>query len=292
MDQSAITNKIEEELSKISSRDFAKIKKIIANLTSFFKLKMIGPDSVRPSEWASLVADNWINPADPIDAMKTIPGIYIRTIGMLPLPPPPESIRDRTLKFLKTNSLNYLEGMRQKLLNDTHAIILGEGSASEKMRSIFGQGVEVGASNQEIASKLGEVFGRFNANWQSVVRTELAHAQNLASFDAIIANNKDKKPEEILVAKYGPWDAKTCPVCKKLWHWEENPLIPKVYKMSELQATNIGKKALEAVPSIAATHPHCRHVLVQVPMGFGFDNSGNLIFKGSSYSELDRQKKA
>jgi hypothetical protein len=291
VDQSAITNKIEEELIKISGRDFSKIKKIISNLTAFFKLKMIGPDAVRPTEWASLVADNWVNPADPIDAMKTIPGIYIRTISMLPLPPPPESIRNRTIKFLKTNSLNYLEGLRQKLTNDAHAIILGEGAASEKMRSILGEGVEAGASNQEIAQKLSEAFGRFNANWQSVVRTELAHAQNIASFDAIISNNEGKNPEEILVAKYGPWDAKTCKSCQKLWHWEENPLIPKIYKLSELQANNIGRKAADAVASIAPTHPHCRHVLVQVPVGYGFDNEGNLTYKGSSYSELDRQRK-
>lgn len=287
----AITNKLNEDLSKVTAKDFTKLARVITNLVAYFKFRALGPDSITKKEFASLVADKWIDPSTlKFDAMKTVPGLYIKTLKMLGSEDVPESIRSKTINFLKTNVSGYLDGLKQTLTNHSHAIIMGESHLTDKMRSMIGEGVEATDSNREIAEKLAQTFGRFTKHWQTVVTTELSHAQNLAAVDSILTNNKTTHPDDVYVYKVTAQDARVCKTCKKFWQLPSNPRIPKVYKLSELVATNIGQGRDNQAPTVSSQHPNCRCLLLQIPKGYGFDNGGNLNFVNFNHNEYLFQK--
>lgn len=71
-----------------------------------------------------------------------------------------------------------------------------------------------------------------------------------------------------------------CKHCKRL-HLEDDGVTPRIFKLSELEDSNIGKKAHEWVPTVGSVHPWCQCQLMVLPDGMGFvkDDLGNVELK-------------
>jgi hypothetical protein len=117
-----------------------------------------------------------------------------------------------------------------------------------------------------------------------LVNTETKIAQAYAEREGINRVAASVGVEDPVVAKLGIIDDKMCKNCRKLWHTPGNIWIPKVYKMSELQE-GYNKDWKNPVPTVGPTHPNCRHGLTFIPPNFGFDQSGNITFKGLGWDE-------
>jgi hypothetical protein len=124
----------------------------------------------------------------------------------------------------------------------------------------------------KIAQQLREKTGDMHRDWKRVATTELTNAMNAGALDEIKRDNPDKKVDETYVYKAIVIDLNTCKYCKK-FYLEADGQTPKIYTLAELQAngTNIGKKQAEWLPTIGATHPNCRGLLLSLPDGWGFE---------------------
>ena len=81
-----------------------------------------------------------------------------------------------------------------------------------------------------------------------------------------------------------------CKSCMRFWFLPDG-ITPRVYKLSELMAngSNIGKKQADWLPTVSNTHPNERHLMLEVPIGWGF-KGGAISYIGPGHNEYQRQK--
>lgn len=269
-----------------------KIKGIIEKYNLLLKYSVLGPSALTRAQIKFLVKSGLLQPHH---IKFNLGDVYLQSHLDALRRKSRKSVRDFTIKHLRSSAGMFIDRFMDKQATDLGSIVQNDLLASlsqlrDKVQDEISEGVIRNQSAQEIARRLREKTQDLNKDWERVVTTELARAQNLGNFDAIIENNIDKAHDEIYVYKTGPHDAKTCKWCLKFW-FLPGGVTPKVYKMSDLVAngSNIGKKAADWQPTVDNTHPNERHFLMELPHGFGF-RGGSLSFIGKDHIEHKVQK--
>lgn len=133
----------------------------------------------------------------------------------------------------------------------------------------------------KIKSKLRELTGNINRNWERVAITEVSNAIGMGSVDRIAAQNRDIHPKDIYVYRVPVNDIKLCKFCKKFYLDADQS--PAVYRLSTLlsNGTNYGKKNQDWSPVAGATHPNerCSGIL-QLRPGWKVGANGHLEYVG------------
>lgn len=173
------------------------------------------------------------------------------------------------------------EDLLRKLAN-----ITGNYIDAEKLKTINValQHVEQSKTLKDLKDGLREIFDKATTKIEQITVTEARNVSNLAEREGIMQLAATFGVADPVVARLGPLDAKTCKICKKLWHDDSNPLIPKLYKASEIMDGYSNHK--EPIPTWNATHPNCRHVWITVAPNYGFDERGKLKFIAFGHDEL------
>lgn len=270
-----------------------KIQQIIKRYSALLRYLVLGPTAVSRSELKSLIRFGLIEKRH---IKFTLGDAYLDAHLQMLRRKSRKSVRNYTLKQIRRNAGQFIDKFVEKQSTELGSIVSNELlTHTHKMRDAtkdeLTQGLLNKRTNNEIARRLRKRTKDYGKDWDRVVTTELARAQNLGTFDAIVENNVDKKQTEIYVYKTGPHDVKTCKYCKKFWFLSD-AVTPKVYKLSELVAngSNMGKKAADWKATVDITHPNERHYLQELPIGFGFKN-GALSYMSQGYVEYDEQQK-
>lgn len=162
---------------------------------------------------------------------------------------------------------------------------------TNKEATVFEQNIERDAQIGQITRDLQNMTQDYNRDWKRVAVTEMTNAHSQGRADAIQVRNEKKKPDDIYVFKRVVGDEALCSSCRKAY-LETDGITPKVYKLSELQAngTNVGKKRVNWDAVVGATHPFCRCVLNELPNGFGFNDKGQMTYKGPDFIYYEDKK--
>jgi hypothetical protein len=134
---------------------------------------------------------------------------------------------------------------------------------------------------------LEETFGKVKEDVGKVVDTEATKVRNYSTLDAISKLNSAVGVDDPTVYFAGPSDGNTCKDCMRLFFLEDK-LTPRVWKVSELK--NGYFKRGDTCPCVGATHPHCRHSLCSVLLGYGFVG-GALTYIEPGYDVYKEQRK-
>lgn len=124
-----------------------------------------------------------------------------------------------------------------------------------------------------------------------IIFHEITTAQSIGGQQGVVEVARSKNIEDPTVAWIGPLDAKTCASCLEMYHTSENPMIPRVWKLSELKQGYFKRKEWDGKSVYSKAHPRCRHVMTIIMDGFGFDNSGSLTYIGDGHDEFSHQRK-
>lgn len=170
-----------------------------------------------------------------LDPLLTLEGLYRHALTISAGANLKPSVK--TMRSLSEITDNYLEAEKLKTINRVVAA------------------VDQGANDDEIDKLLGEVFESAEPSVSKIVNTETRNYQANAEREGILKVSASVGEDDPTVLKYGSLDEKTCQCCLKLWHSKDNPRIPKVYKLSQLQDGYCDHK--DPKPTILATHPHC-----------------------------------
>lgn len=130
-----------------------------------------------------------------------------------------------------------------------------------------------------LKSRLEEISGEADRDWDRIVNTEVSNAISLGSVDRIAGENEEKDSKEVYVYRIPQKDA--CQSCKKFYMDSDGS--PKLYRFSTLlgNGSNFGKKRSEWKPVADATHPNekCSQVLELKP-GFKLETDGTPTYIG------------
>jgi len=255
------------------------------------KYMVLGPSALKKSEIKLLIKENLLHPKF---YKPTIDDAYLESHLDLLRVPSRKSVRDYALKYLRESAGTFIDKWAEKSVIDYSTIInrnliTYHQQLKNTVKETMSDAMARKKTAKQMVSMLRDKTHDLAKDWDRVVTTELAQAQNLGALDAITENNPDKEPNEVYVYKTGPHDSKTCKWCKLFWFLGDG-VTPKVYKLSELMAngSNYGKKQRDWLPTIENTHPNERHFLMELPTGFGFIN-GKLSFIAKDHNEHKKQ---
>ena len=191
----------------------------------------------------------WFEVARHSNPLETIEGLFRYGIAMLY--GPGADIDEDKIEKLAGITGNYIDAEKLKLVNRVS------------------QRIDQADTPDELRSLLEEDFDKTTSYIETLTNTETRNVQSYAEQDGIIQVAASIGIEDPTVAKLGPLDGKTCKNCLYLWHDDQNPRKPKLYKMSELQGGYSDHK--NPIPTLLATHPNCftdRRTLVLTDKGW------------------------
>jgi len=192
---------------------------------------------------------------------------------------PKTSVEERAIEFANDHAGEYIKGIADDLIKDVRSTSVRK--TGEALRAVR-DGVKDAIKDRKTISELRtDLFARIDnriRDWQRVAHTEMTNAIQHGVYDDIRANSK--RGADQLVFKRPSPDA--CSHCKRLY-LQEDGITPRIFKMSELEDTNIGKRVADWGPTIGPIHPWCQCQLQIVPDGFDFEvNEGRaeLVYTG------------
>lgn len=270
------------------------IRFVMADFGLLYKFILLGPSGLTRTELRRLIASGLLKS----HYIKRFLGQeYIESLFDQLKIPSRASVREKALTHIDKRAGHYIDKWVEKASDEYEGIIRAQllnhnqkikTAVKEELPKSILENKSASAIKQSLKDKTGDLA----KDWDRVVRTELAEVHNLGALDAIIENNKDKIPEEIFCYRVGPdaHDSRTCGFCKRFWFMGDG-VTPRVYKLSELieNGTNIGRKSKDWLPTVGNTHPNERHLLLELPAGWGFKN-GKLSYVRPGHSEYERQK--
>lgn len=245
---------------KLTEKQRRALEKVIEGLYEEMKAKLLGRFFKGPQIWLEVAQS--ANPS------QSIEGLFRYAIHMMY--GPGAEISDQRLRQLAKITSNYMDAEKLRVINQ----LLAEAEQS--------------GSVKDLREKLEELFEKATEKVNTLVVTETRNASNFAEREGIMQVAAPLGIDDPVVARLGPLDAKTCKTCLKLWHDDNNPMIPKLYKASEIREGYSTHK--DPVPTWNATHPHCRHVWIMVAPNYGFNKDGRLKFVGFGHDEFKERR--
>ena len=258
------------------------IKDSVTKLFQQLRLNLIGPDKLKygvPTD------------VQKFDPKTTIPNAYLQanTIQNLSYGTIDKEASDR----LQEIADSYVTALEQKTLAELTRIVAEKSDEIKNASKISGKSsIDLKNSKlgdsiyKEIRIALKDQTEKAAKAADVIVTHELHNAQNVGAFDGILGAAKAIGVSDPTVFKLIVRDNVTCKKCIRLWTVNGSK-VPKVYKLSELAASPGSFK--DPVASVQSTHPHCRCLISVLMTGFGFDDSGNIVYKGQDHDEYKKQ---
>ena len=128
-----------------------------------------------------------------------------------------------------------------------------------------------------LGGQLSDLWGKVYDDVKKIVETETTISRNMGIDDAIrrISDMQGIDDPEVFFVVVR--DGKRCDECTKL-HLMPDGITPRVYKRSQVKAGY--HRRGDPDPKVGGLHPHCRCVMSVLTPGFGFDESGRVVWKG------------
>lgn len=237
------------------------IAKLIDEVFQSLKARLMGRFFTGPKIFFEVVSNT--NPIDTIEGLYRFTAHTLYGHGVKP--------STKRMKALAKITGNYIESQKLKTLN--HVLM----------------SIEESGNLEDLSDLIREEMEKATGYVKKVVSTDLRNVQANAEKEGIEKLGASIGVDDPNVAKLGVVDEKLCKNCKSLWHSDQNLHKPKIYKLSQLKEGYM-KDHKNPEPTVNATHPFCRHVLTMIPPGYGFNERGNLEFKGFGYDAYEEQE--
>lgn len=187
---------------------------------------------------------------------------------------PQTTVEEKAIEWAEEHVGEYIKGIEAEMIKDIRTGTIR--SVSDAMRAIQ-NGVAETIKNRETVSqlktKLFDIVDDKYRDWQRVAFTEMNNSIQNGIYSGILEKHG---PDQLVYKRPNP-DA--CKHCKRL-HLESDGITPRIFKLSELGTSNVGKKASEWEVVVDSTHPWCQCQLEVLPDGFIFDvNDGKADLK-------------
>lgn len=185
-------------------------------------------------------------------------------------------IEEGALMRSKAKAAVHLQGLGNQYAHDFSVIAIETDHETRKQlqqvtADKISEAIINRATSRKLASSIGDAFNDWSRDLRRIAEYELedAHQHGVA---ALIHQTSGPGTQ---VAKLVDPDA--CPTCRKLYLDSDGR--PKIFSLAELEGngTNFGLKRSEWLPVVGPAHPFCHCSLVEVPDGFGFSESGQLV---------------
>lgn len=166
---------------------------------------------------------------------------------------PLSGLEQKVSEWLANSAAIHCAGLGNRVLAGASLIVndlVKEGLVREQIKETLAAESEKRSTRSEMVSRLREVTEDAHRDWHRIVNTELHAAQT----EGVATRLREKAGKDATVIVRPNPDA--CPVCKAAYL---SGGVPKVFKLADLELSNIGRKRddLIARPGKPPLHPFC-----------------------------------
>jgi hypothetical protein len=177
---------------------------------------------------------------------------------------PTTAVEKKMIQFATDHAGEYIKGLRDDMVKEVKASATRTGrSALRAVQDEVADAIENRKTVKELKTALFDAIDDRSRDWQRIASTEMNDAIQQGIYSEI--REKSEHGAEQFVYKRPNPDA--CAHCKRVY-LEDG--VPKIFKLSELADSNVGRKAHAWLPTIGSVHPWCQCQLHMLPDGYGF----------------------
>jgi len=165
------------------------------------------------------------------------------------------------MEYATNNVGEHIRGLKDSMVKDVRTVVAGQ--ALQEVRQSVVAAIEDRQTPSELKTILFDKFDDRNRDWRRVASTEMNDAIQFG-IAAEIKRTSDEGADQLVYKRPNP-DA--CSNCNRLYL---DSGIPRIFKLSEMAVSNVGRKAADWLPTVGSVHPWCACQLHVLPEGFGF----------------------
>ncbi len=206
---------------------------------------------------------------------------------MVSQPIPLTATEQRAVRVAKHQAAQYIRGLGNRVEQATGQAIFDaehEERVREQVRGEVVSAREQRKTSKELAAALGRATKDYTKDWDKIAVSEMHYARQHGIADRFRASHG----KDVRVYKQVMADA--CVYCRRLHIGPDG--APRIFKLSELAASNIGLRKNEWRAVVGPVHPVCQCELIRIPEGWGFDEANNLMPGGTFGIEYASEKTA
>jgi hypothetical protein len=178
---------------------------------------------------------------------------------------PTTDIEKKMLDYATVNAGTHIRGvMDLTLRRATVAITSARGAALRAVQEGVVESIANRDTISELKTRLFDVIDDSARDWHRVAFTEMNNAVQNGVYDDL--REKSDDGENQLVYKLPNPDA--CVHCKRVYLQPDG--TPRIFRLKDLQESNVGSKAADWGPTIGSVHPWCSCQLIVIPEGHEF----------------------
>lgn len=176
---------------------------------------------------------------------------------------PTTAVEKQAMDWASVHAGQYIKGLTDDMIRDaTTEAARGVTSAIRAVQNEVKDAIKDRKTVSELKTALFDALDDRGRDWQRIASTEMTSAIQ----QGIYAEIRDNHGPDQLVFKRPNPDA--CPHCRRVYLKPDG--TPRVFRLSDLEESNIGKRAASWGPTIGPVHPWCQCQLVVLPEGYGF----------------------
>ena len=191
----------------------------------------------------------------------------------------PNKNEEDSLKIILRVANGYVDALRSR----TKSTILHSVNAYVRNQNNDKQGVDP----KQVTSIIQTEMDKAKNHFKMIANVESNRAINVGTALQITKIAEQKGIDDPLVFFIVTVDDVTCSECKRL-HLLPDLKTPRIWKLSEI-GHEYHKKG-DPNPKIAGLHPNCRCKITYLAPNWGFNEKGNVQFKGLKWDEYKHQR--
>lgn len=284
----------------------AQVERILESIASRFRTfsyEALGPRALTRDELEALSRAGIVRSS--VRHMIADPVVLGRVAALLPLSAragldfsaveaalsraPMTDVERSMIDFATDHAGTYISGIKDMMLRDVEGAASRAGmTALRAVQEGVSQAIADRETVSELKTQLFDMIDNRYRDWQRVAHTEINNAVQHGIYTEIAKNHG---ADQLVFKRPNP-DA--CKHCKRLF-LKEDGVTPRIFKLSDLEDTNVGLKAADWKPTIGTVHPWCQCQLIVIPDGYefakmmtvteGFEAEGVQYHRGEIVSE-------
>lgn len=186
----------------------------------------------------------------------------VQSGAIVPITP----IETKAIEFASEHAGEYIKGLMSTMTKGLRtSVSKASGETFRRIREDVSESIAKRQTASELRTELFNNIDERYRDWQRIAHTEI----NTATQNGIYERIKEKSPKghNQLVFKRPAPDA--CKHCKRLY-LKPDGITPKIFRLKDLEYSNIGRKVAEWRPVIGSTHPWCHCQLSPLLDGYDF----------------------
>lgn len=211
---------------------------------------------------------------------------------------PTTEVEKRAIEYSSEHAGQYIRGISDDIVKEVRTTATRASmDALRAVQAEVSEAVLKRKTTSELRTALRDIIKGKVRDWHRVASTEMNDAIQRGVYQEI-HNNSEDGSDQLVYKRPSP---NACKHCKRVY-LRADGVTPKIFKLSDLEETNIGRTSSSWGPTVGSVHPWCQCQLSPVPEGFDFVKrkvatdtfgsykKGQIIENFSELSEDDKKK--